>query len=319
MAVLGVLFGHFVTAGGLNAGRLGVEMFFVLSGRLMADILFVRATPLPTFYARRVSRIFPALLVATAGIFVASRLLPIGWVSLRQLLSCLTMTYNYAQLWIGRAGPLDHLWSLCIEEHVYIVLGGLAWLRRRMRLPIVPTLMTLIVVGWASGLILTLRGGSYYEVYWRSDVRGASILVGALTYLWLRERRPPWLAAPWVPVSCGLAGVALSLNAVPDPVKYSLGTLALGACICLIGRAPPPVLRVLSGRVLPPIGLASFSIYLWQQPFYTAHLHGLRQLAAVVAVLAAGALSYALIEVPSRRWLHRFLRARSDLSAPVEA
>jgi len=62
LAILGVLFDHFVTKSGINLGRFGVELFFVLSGRLMAEILFVQKMPLD-FFLRRFSRVYPALFV----------------------------------------------------------------------------------------------------------------------------------------------------------------------------------------------------------------------------------------------------------------
>ena len=53
---------RFVTKSGINLGRFGVELFFVLSGRLMAEILFVQKMPLD-FFLRRFSRVYPALFV----------------------------------------------------------------------------------------------------------------------------------------------------------------------------------------------------------------------------------------------------------------
>ena len=52
---------HFAPLPGINFGRMGVELFFVLSGRLMAEILFVRRFPIPAFFRRRIARVWPAL------------------------------------------------------------------------------------------------------------------------------------------------------------------------------------------------------------------------------------------------------------------
>ena len=72
LAVLLVFVGHFITTWGVNYGRLGVELFFVLSGRLMAEILFERELDLGKFYWRRFSRVFPALLVFATVIYFAA-------------------------------------------------------------------------------------------------------------------------------------------------------------------------------------------------------------------------------------------------------
>jgi peptidoglycan/LPS O-acetylase OafA/YrhL len=75
LAILGVLFDHFVTKSGINLGRFGVELFFVLSGRLMAEILFVQKMPLNVFFLRRFSRVYPALFVFVlgSGLIIATR------------------------------------------------------------------------------------------------------------------------------------------------------------------------------------------------------------------------------------------------------
>ena len=62
-ALVLLFIGHFFPIYRWDCGALGVELFFVLSGFLMGKILFVRKTPLKTFYQRRISRIFPAAYV----------------------------------------------------------------------------------------------------------------------------------------------------------------------------------------------------------------------------------------------------------------
>ncbi|MDE3177980.1 MAG: hypothetical protein KGM15_17910 [Pseudomonadota bacterium] len=59
-AIAPALAGHFFTLGGINLARVGVDPFLALSGRLMAELLFASATPLPTFFLPRLSRVYPA-------------------------------------------------------------------------------------------------------------------------------------------------------------------------------------------------------------------------------------------------------------------
>src|SRR5215468_5050609 len=80
-AIGSLLVGHFTPLPGIDFGRVGVELFFVLSGRLMADILFVRNFALPAFFRRRISRIWPALVLYVLGIAAASAIYDPGHVS----------------------------------------------------------------------------------------------------------------------------------------------------------------------------------------------------------------------------------------------
>ena len=124
-AIIFVIGGHFAHVPAVDAGRVGVELFFVLSGRLMADLLFVRQTPIPTFFQRRFTRVLPLSLLFVATAWFA---FPPGPLYLpdRAALASLGMLVNYTQL-IGASAPVtDHYWSLCVEEHSYLVLSVVA-------------------------------------------------------------------------------------------------------------------------------------------------------------------------------------------------
>jgi peptidoglycan/LPS O-acetylase OafA/YrhL len=310
LAVLSVLFAHFLTAQGLNFGRLGVELFFVLSGRLMAEILFVRNTRLRDFFPRRLSRIYPALLVLTATLLTAG--LASGgaaWPNLPQAFAVLTFTYNYAHWLTGTSPYLDHIWSLCIEEHMYLLLGLIAFIHRRRPLPLIAILVTLALVATLNGALRMADGGDYYAVYWRTDTRGASLLYGAIAYLLLAKSIPAWLAPRWMPLLLVIAGVALNMNAVPDPIKYSLGTICLATGLMLMQRAPRAVLASLENKTLVVVGTWSYSIYLWQQPF-AKMTTALPHIALLPVAFGMALLSFYCVEQPARRFLNNRLRTR---------
>ncbi len=305
-AILLVLVGHFATSRGINLGRFGVELFFVLSGRLMAEILFVRATPLTRFFVRRASRIYPALICFV----LAMSLLVLATGHHQQLYGCLaavTLTYNYYHLWFGEVPNVDHIWSLCVEEHSYILLGVIALLWHRFGFPLLPVLAALAALACVNGLVSTLIGGTYTEVYWRSDVRGASILLGAAAYLKFGRDDPTDERTSWRPVLLLLLGLMLNVEAVPDPIKYSLGTALLAVAVAAIPRAPAAVRENLAATPLLLFGACSYSIYLWQQPFYVLHerMGGQISKALVVPAIAMGIASLFLIERPMRGYLNR--------------
>lgn len=308
VAIIGVLFGHFLTSQGLNLGRFGVELFFVLSGRLMAEILFVANTPLTTFFPRRLARIYPALFVFALVMFAVGLTTPVDGPSLLTFLSVITLTSNYVGLLIPHDGVTEHIWSLCVEEHIYLLLGLIAFVRhRRADLPVAKVCAALAALFMLNGAIETLMGLGYYGVYWRTDVRGASILVSVAVYLTLRDKKPAWLSSPLAPVLLGLGALALNVDPTPDPIKYSLGTTMLAASLSLMPAAPRGVLKAFESPVLVRAGVYSYSLYLWQQPFYKA-VHGLRDhLLILPLAVAAAVASFYLVEQPARAALNRLI------------
>ncbi|PXA96481.1 acyltransferase [Caulobacter sp. D5] len=312
LAILSVLVGHFVTTKWLNLGRFGVELFFVLSGRLMAEILFVKQVPLASFFPRRISRVYPALLVFCTIMFLAAPLLNGQGPDLKQYLSAITFTANYAQGLVGRSPALDHIWSLCVEEHMYVLLGLVAlWSRSRDgEVPVATICFGLALAAMVNGLLQTLAGGGYNEVYWRSDVRGASILLAAAFYLKLREEPTGLLASPWAALVLGALGLVFSFDKVPDPVKYSLGTACVALSLCLAHRLPAVLLNLLQHPILIRTGLYSYSLYLWQQPFYKAGHNAVSKLALLPIAIVVALVSFYLIEQPARRFLNGLLERR---------
>jgi peptidoglycan/LPS O-acetylase OafA/YrhL len=314
LSILCVLIGHFLPNATLNMGRLGVELFFVLSGRLMADILFIQNYPLGSFFRRRISRIFPALFVFvvamaaahTLAIAVTGKPGPFrldGY----DVLSSLSFTANYRFGITGTDNVLAHIWSVCVEEHAYLILGLLAWAVRRRPSDVAIILGVAAILCIANGWWQTSAGGDYRHVYWRSDVRGASILMSGCVYLHV-QRRPELAAAlgGWRPLLLLVAGLALSLTVVPDSLRYSLGTLCFALAVSGLDGAAPALRQRFEGRSIVTLGLMSFSIYLWQQPlFYLTDYHVVPKLLLFALTFVIGAASFHFVEQPARRWLNR--------------
>src|SRR5205823_1075916 len=126
-AIIFLMFGHFGPASTHPMGRLGVEFFFVLSGRLMAQLLFVEQMSLRHFYVRRFSRIFPALWLFAAAALVASLILGPFSIGLQDFFHAVTFTINYTE----SPRSMAHLWSLCVEEHSYVILSIVTIAERR--------------------------------------------------------------------------------------------------------------------------------------------------------------------------------------------
>ena len=327
MAVLAVMVGHFFPVPGMDTGAFGVELFFVLSGRLMAEILFVRKQDALEFIRRRFSRVYPALLVFVLAVSIPAMMSvelmhtqrPLA--ELPDVIAALTFTTNYLEFFYSRGLAFGHTWSLAVEEHSYLVLLGLAWAVRRNARAALFFMAAAAVLCVVNGLVGSLWFGmGETEVYWRTDVRIASILISASICLAMRQfdlRR--WMHPLFTLLAIPFAFV-LFADAVPYFVKYALGTVLLAWSINALDAAPKPFLALLSARPLVYVGLISYSLYLWQQPFFAAagsfRDKGLIYVVALVACAFGCAIaSYYLVERPARRMLNGISLRRNGRSA----
>jgi peptidoglycan/LPS O-acetylase OafA/YrhL len=313
-AIVLFFIGHFCPIYRWDCGALGVELFFVLSGFLMGQILFVRKTPLKTFYQRRISRILPA-----AYVFLFAML---GWqllvtrdlaTPLSSISACFLFYVNYLmalnpQLELGL--PFVHFWPLCVAEHCYIYLSLLSLFHRKLGIrPLWLIGGSILLCFMSAALVGRETNWDYFQVYWRSDCRSASILMGAaaacLASLEVGGRKS-YMGVPTI--GWGLLAICWSiyfrLQSMPEFTKYSAGSALLAAGLLLIFQHAKGKLWTL--RPLIWIGTASFSLYLWQQPFYIAiHKGQMTAAYAVVGSIMVGLASYFLIEKPTREWINQ--------------
>lgn len=308
IAVICVIVGHFwLDDFWPGASTFGVDLFFVLSGRLMSEILFVRRAELPTFFFRRFSRIYPALFAFVVITTLAFQGTGISHGPVAAVLA-LTFTLNYAMVYTHPVALLDHLWSLCVEEHAYILLAGIAFLSRRRLFPVAAIIIALGTAAMLNGIVRTELGASVLYTHWRSDVSVAGIFIAGGLWLFLRNRQAPW----WIsPLALLIAVVAKGMPF--QVVSFGLSSAMLALSITTIDSAAPVFRKVLSTKVFTYAGLWSFSLYLWQQPFYKLYREGaaptpLLLLAALVTALA----SFYLVEKPSRKALNRFFQNRVE-------
>lgn len=322
MAITSLLVGHFFPNSLVNFGAVGVELFFVLSGRLMAEILFVRKTSVPTFIRRRISRVVPALLFFGTAVLAASFVMP--WLIRAEVPDYLAGMFFFANYWdyvSSMAGPYMHLWSLAVEEHTYLILAAIALVlssRSKLAAPFAFALAFAAMIWGAYQAIGWKAGG--HDLYWRTDVRAASILLPFALYLTMRGRLslvPSWVADIAF-VSALAAGLALSTNLVPEWLRYTAGTLCFSAAIVLLGATSGALKAVLSTRVLAFVGTLSFSIYLWQQPFYEANSHLQLPWLLLPAALLLALISFYVVERPVRRYLNRTWASERGASGVIE-
>jgi len=326
IAVLAVVLYH-ASPKWLRGGFVGVDIFFVISGYLISTIIFGslggRGFSYAEFYARRIRRIFPSLVLVLAAT------LGFGWYVLlsdefRQLGRHILGSAGFVQnlVLLREAGyfdtaaeskPLLHLWSLAVEEQFYIfwpMLLGLAWARSGR------SVLTWMVV--AVGLSFALNIGLVYRypdaAFYLPFTRVWELAAGAiLAYLGLR-RQPhhSGRSREWQSVA-GLVLIVLGLLVIHRGKAFP-GFWAvlpvLGACLC-IAAGPGAWLNrhVLGSRPFVWFGLISYPLYLWHWPLlaYARVLQGegdpsrAIRFGAVAASVLLAWLSYRFVERPLRR------------------
>ena len=306
--------GHFFPTYRWDFGAIGVEFFFVLSGFLMSRILFVKKTPLRRFYQRRISRILPAayaFLFAMLGWqFLAARdVVP----TMSSISACFLFYVNYFVASDPRVElglPAAHFWSLCVEEHCYIYLSLLSVFHRKLGIRPLWMIGGSILLCFTSAYMLVSDTNlDPYQVYFRTDCRAASILLGAAAACLASHEvggRKSYFGVSTI--GWGVLAVCwafyFSLHTMAEFTKYTAGSGLLAVGLLLISQHAKG--KRWSFPPLVWIGTASFSLYLWQQPFYIAVKKGQMTTGyAVVASIVAGLISYALIEKPARIWINR--------------
>lgn len=271
----------------LAGGFVGVDIFFVISGFLISSIIFRSMErgdfSYVEFYAHRVRRIFPALVIVLAATYA------FGWFSLlpeefKQLGKHVAAGAAFVQnlaLW-QEAGyfdnsselkPLMHLWSLAIEEQFYLVYPILIWAVWRAR---VNALLAVIVL-WGASFYLNVTSvdGDPTGTFFLPQTRFWELLSGSiLAYVHLRQ----WDAAalgkmPLAKHVLSLIGAALigaSLYFIDAgsvfPGWWAL--LPVAGAFLLILAGPTAVLNrfVLANPIMVFVGLISYPLYLWHWP-----------------------------------------------------
>jgi len=288
----------------INTGRFGVDVFFCLSGFLMSNILFVKRTPLRTFYKRRISRILPVFFLFVIVTFTIAWLIgaPATW---GEFLATITFLRTYIPsspgIWHS-ALPISHIWSLNAEEHCYVFLSliaSLAFLRKRegwvlIGAGVLAMVIHMIYIKFPA--IAPSSGDLGTEVV-------ASHLLISAGYFLVRDRFRRFVR-PWMPVVTLPLAACTYLGHTLWWAPMLLSPFLLAFTVNHLADSPAAFTGALAFRPLRLLGIWSYSIYIWQQPFYQFS-HRFFPGGAFIGAMTTALLSFYLFENPLRAWMNR--------------
>ncbi|GAA2986448.1 acyltransferase family protein [Microbacterium terrae] len=316
----------------LPGGFTGVDVFFVVSGFLITGQIlrdvdrFGAGAFAARFWAARVRRILPAALLVLVAVLTASWfLVPASqWAEIgRNVVASALSIENWVlaadAVDYGAEGaapsPVQHYWSLSVEEQFYVIwplllLLGTVIARRFGR----GRLGKRAVIGVIMGV--TLATGLWYSLFITAANPGAAYFItpariwqlaagGLVALIAIRGVR----IAPWIGVAMIGAGFAFIDIGMPYP-GYAALLPTIGTCLILIGGNTGPLSfdRIASPRPVQHLGDISYSVYLWHWPLLILvplaldrELTLFDTLLLLAATLIISELTYRIVEQPFRR------------------
>jgi peptidoglycan/LPS O-acetylase OafA/YrhL len=315
----------------MKGGFIGVDVFFVISGFLISTIIFENLDKgtfrFSEFYARRVKRIFPALLLVVIASYA------IGWFSLmadeyaalgKHIAAGAGFISNFV-LW-GESGyfdnaaetkPLLHLWSLGIEEQFYLVWPFVLWFAWKARLNLlIPTIIVAVIsfvlnvtgIDKDSAATFYLPQSRFWELLSGSSLAWFILYGKGLSANLGRALSNVLSLLGLLLLAYGFGRIS---SAIAFPGTWAIVPVLGTVLIILAGPMSWMNRNILSNKLLVWFGLISFPLYLWHWPLlsFARIVEGevpsriVRVAAVALSVLLAW-LTFRFIERPIRLGNH---------------
>jgi peptidoglycan/LPS O-acetylase OafA/YrhL len=356
-AVLMVMAYHLDSGGVFSGGFIGVDIFFVLSGFLITTLLIEEWTTrgridLRSFYIRRALRLFPAFVCVVA--FASALILAHDFLGSEDgdstpLGRTLLTSFGYLNNWVAAfnwwsLGPLNHTWSLAVEEQFYLLWPAALLIALRLRIS--PRLLSFVVLaGIFASVVLRYFLWPDIDDFNRAtfglDANAASLLIGAFLALIATQGLLPdgrWfvllMRSAAFASGAGLVYFVLTgTRAMPFLRAGGYAAVAIAAvviiCLTLVDQSIL-VRAAFNNQPIMYIGSISYGLYLWHDPIY--RILFARSLPGVVDYplrlilsFAAAICCFYIIERPFLRLKSRFgtrrpiveVEAESPISLPV--
>ncbi len=331
IAVVAVVLFH-AHVGPVHGGFIGVDVFFVISGYLIAGIILddigAGRFSIAEFYERRLRRLFPALFAVLAACTLAGYLLflPDEFSKFGQSVVA-TSTFVSNFLFWSQAGyfdtpaelkPLLHTWSLAVEEQFYLFFP--AFLLIVSKYARASTTRIVIGVAFVSFLISAASLIKHPDTaFYLPHTRMWELMLGAwLVVAPLQNPTTSWMRTTLALCGIGMIAASATLYSGSTPFPGPAALLPCGGAALIIyaGRGGGSVIGdLLSTRPLVYVGLISYSLYLWHWPilvfsraWLVRPLTTLEAVALIAVSFAFADLSWRFVESPFRGKRGRFSR-----------
>jgi peptidoglycan/LPS O-acetylase OafA/YrhL len=330
IAVIAVILYH-AEVPGFGGGYVGVDVFFVISGYLITQLLAASAAKplgarLKDFYLRRARRILPALFATSLIVAAATAAIFLPWDLQRfgRLLAATPVFWTNVAAWNSGSGyfssrllhlPIAHFWSIAIEEQFYLFYPlAFAFICRYL-----PQRKRQSLIALAIASLAVCIWGSYHSplaAYFLAPSRAWELLLGgalaAAGPRSLKSQMANELLAAAALIALASACTMYGAN-VHYPGWYAIAPCAASAILIQTGRAQSTLAgNLLSLRPFVFTGLISYSLYLWHYPalvlasyYLNEQVHGFGLGVLIAAIYLAAVASWKWIEMPIRR--RRFL------------
>lgn len=341
LAVLGVILCH--AEFGVPGGFVGVDVFFVISGYLIASLIIKDLRQgtfsLANFWERRIRRIVPALLTVTLVTTLASwfLLVPEALAAFGKSVVALGCLVSNVHFWreVGYFAaaadekPLLHTWSLAVEEQFYLFVPVFLLLMSRVcRLH---WAVTLVAIAAVVSFGVSVYGVAHHPsaTFYLLPTRAWELFAGVLLAFRLADGsgRPGRWREPVAALGLALilASCFLYDDKTPFPGLAAVPPVLGTALLIVSGHAKermPYTNRFLASQPLVFIGLISYSLYLWHWPLFAIARHQsiyplgvVDKLLLIAASFVLAVTSWRFVETPIRS--RRFLATRWKLAAAI--
>jgi len=305
-------------------GYYGVNVFFAISGLLICSRLLDEERVdgyihFWRFYVRRFFRILPpaVLYLLVIGLLAKVSVLAL---SRKEWLEALLFCRNYKNIFgltrIGEVGwYTEHFWSLSLEEQFYLILPLILFLTAKKYKARV-AILVILAAGIAMNRSFLLTSRPWQHIAYHADVRLDALLVPALFAVFASDVKSRQVLKRWLRFWPLLALVTVLLIPIRSEAAWHISLLIiLIPCIVLGSVLNPDSVfgRVLEWKWLRFIGRISYSLYLWQQLFFTEKFSPGQVLGpwqdwplSAILTFACALASYQLLERPMARLGHRW-------------